>query len=47
MHLKAYAQKLNKGRDLYLPRGFCNKIAGDLNDAPQKISALGGELAGC
>lgn len=25
--------------------GFCNKIAGDLNDAPQKISALGGELA--
>lgn len=25
--------------------GFCNKIAGDLHDAPMKISALGGELA--
>ncbi len=25
--------------------GFCNKIAGDLSEAPSKISALGGELA--
>lgn len=25
--------------------GYCNRIAGDLEDAPSKISALGGELA--
>lgn len=25
--------------------GYCNRIAGDLDEAPQKISALGGELA--